>query len=186
MFRLHSASQSYKWTPSRHNSGDFVPYRTVIHSCSLTLLLNYLNGIDILAAIHAWGISLLWSREGKEEQCSKARTLSLHLGKVSKNKVTTVPAAFMFLFGSSFLRLAMDLVCLLGEQGEDLDAGRGFGFWGTDLQVPPPLALNLRLLSDRGSVNNWLLSSLLNAAVFIGLKKLAGKRCKGKRRTVWK
>lgn len=39
-----------------------------------------------------------------------------------------MPAAFMFLFESFFLRLAVDLVCSLGEQGEDLDAGRGFAF----------------------------------------------------------
>lgn len=58
----------------------------------------------------------------------KARTLSLRLCKVSKNKVTAVPAAFMFLFESSILRLAVDLVCSPGEQGEDLDAGRGFAF----------------------------------------------------------
>lgn len=52
-------------------------------------------------------------------------------------------------------------------------------------RCPPPSALNLRLLSDKCLVNNRLLSSLLNA-VFIGLKKLAGKRCKGKSKTIWK
>lgn len=43
----------------------------------------------------------------------------------------------------------------------------------------PPLALNLKLLSDRCLVNNQLLSSLLTA-VFIGLGELIRKRFKVK------
>lgn len=68
---------------------------------------------------------------------------------------------------------------LVGEQREDTDVDWSSAFWGTVLQVPLS-ALNLKLLSDRWLVNNWLLSSLLNAA-FLGLRKLIGKRCKGKK-----
>lgn len=129
---------------------------------------------------------LSFDLERGRRSSAKARTLSLHLCKLSKNRVTAVPAASMFLFENPLLgwpwiwcarresrgRILMQVEALLSE--------RRFS-----RSPPPPLALNLRLLSDRCLVNNRLLSSLLNA-VFIGLKKLAGKRCKGKSRTIWK